>query len=77
MRFDVLRLWLSNVWYGHLHHGWRCGRFGRSYGWVSTIEFEWSHDWLVSLPIPFEQIDLFADVGALAMKVEEDDVFCS
>lgn len=41
------------------------------------IESEWSHDWLVSLPISFEQLDLFADTGALAMKVEEDDVFYS
>lgn len=41
------------------------------------IKFEWLHDWLVSLPITFEQLDLFADVGALAMKVEEEGVFYS
>ena len=74
MRFVVSRLWLTNAWHGHLHHD---GRFGRSCGWVSMIESEWSHDWLVSLPISFEQLDLFADTGALAMKVEEDDVFYS
>lgn len=44
---------------------------------VLIIEPECLQNWLVSLPMQFEQRDLFADIGARTMKVEEDDTSSS